>query len=246
MSAALAQVVEDEVAEQAVKQGVRLVLVPSGEAAAESAAPVVVTETAAILGISVSTLGIGLLVVGAAGLGYYLYRRHKVAKARAQPQPVRPHPQVLVPIPPVLVTPCPAAAQPAQTPAEPTVVPVPASQVVPASATRNATQTCPDEVLNKLQAEKDQLAREVPPFDPAAPSSRNRKRMEKVPCSRIKRRLRALEALLAKRWEIQNKCFGGVPDERHKAPLKETEDAIKNTKELEKVNCKPGHPMALL
>jgi hypothetical protein len=109
---------------------------------------------------------------------------------------------------------------------------------------RRPEQTCDDEELDRLQAEKDQLANAIPPFDPAVPDSRNPKRLARAPCSRIKQRLRALEALLAKRWEIQNTCFGGKPDQPHQNEISAVERAIKRTTDLEAINCAKGHPMA--
>ena len=106
------------------------------------------------------------------------------------------------------------------------------------------SQTCDDAVLDQLQSELQQLKKSMPPFDPKSPNSRNPKKLEKVPCSRIKARLKVLKELLAKRWEIQNLCFGGIPDTVHQAQINQIENAIKNTEALEAVNCVPGHPMA--
>lgn len=111
-------------------------------------------------------------------------------------------------------------------------------------ARRNPGQTCDDAVLNQLQKEKDQLAISIPPLDPASPNSRNPKRMAKVPCSRLKQRLQALEALLAKRWEIQNTCFGGKPDKAHQDEINALNKAIEFTKKLADINCASGYPTA--
>lgn len=117
-------------------------------------------------------------------------------------------------------------------------------QVVPKKT--NPDQKCPDAVLAKLQAEKQALADAVPPFDPKSPGTSSAKKLANVPCSRIKARLKALQALLAKRWEIQIECYGGNPDPSHQQAIQETENAIQNAKNLEAVNCAPGHPMSNL
>jgi hypothetical protein len=69
---------------------------------------------------------------------------------------------------------------------------------------RHADQTCKNSRLDELQAEKDELSASIPPFDPKAPDSTNKKRLDKVPCSRIRLRLEAMKKVLEKRWEIQN------------------------------------------
>lgn len=111
---------------------------------------------------------------------------------------------------------------------------------------RYKDQTCKNSRLDELQAEKDLLARSVPPLDPKSPGSWNEKKMAKVPCSRLRQRLEAQKKLLEKRWEIQSECFGGKPDPSHENAIAEVEKAIANTKALEDKNCAPGHPMAEL
>jgi len=105
-------------------------------------------------------------------------------------------------------------------------------------------QTCTNSKLDELQSEKDALAQSVPPLDPSSPGSSNPKRLARVPCSRIRARLSALQALLAKRRQIQTECFGGKADPSHAQALEELARAVENTIALEAVNCAPGHPMA--
>ncbi len=126
--------------------------------------------------------------------------------------------------------------------------PVPPIQPCPKSAPRRHRdkQTCDDPVLDALQAEKDLLTKAVPPLIPATPRSRNPKKLAKVPCSRLRRRLKAQEDLLKKREQIQRECFGGEPDPDHERAISELKKAIVNTKELVGTNCAPGHPMANL
>ena len=109
---------------------------------------------------------------------------------------------------------------------------------------RHADQTCKNSRLDELQAEKDELSASIPLFNPKAPDSTNKKRLDKVPCSRIRLRLEAMKKVLEKRWEIQNECFGGKPDQAHDKTMIQFEQGIANIKKLEAKNCAPGHPMA--
>jgi len=111
---------------------------------------------------------------------------------------------------------------------------------------RHADQTCKNSRLDELQAEKDLLSKSVPPFNPKAPRSKNKEKLDEVPCSRIRLRLEAMKRLLEKRWEIENECFGGKPDPGHDMAMTELEQGIANTEKREKQNCAPGHPMAEL
>ncbi|HEX5750384.1 MAG TPA: hypothetical protein VFZ09_29410 [Archangium sp.] len=111
---------------------------------------------------------------------------------------------------------------------------------------RHADQTCKNSRLDELQEEKDLLTRSVPPLDPKSPRSKNKEKLDKVPCSRIRLRLEAMKRVLEKRWEIENECFGGKPDPRHDLAMIELEKGIANTEKLGKQNCAPGHPMAEL
>ncbi|PTL77053.1 hypothetical protein DAT35_46250 [Vitiosangium sp. GDMCC 1.1324] len=111
---------------------------------------------------------------------------------------------------------------------------------------RHAEQTCKNSRLDELQAEKDKLSASIPPFNPKAPRSKNKEKLDKVPCSRIRLRLEAMKRVLEKRWEIENECFGGKPDPGHDITMAELEQGIENTEKLEKQNCAPGHPMAEL
>jgi hypothetical protein len=52
------------------------------------------------------------------------------------------------------------------------------------------------------------------------------------------------QACLAARWAVQNKCFGGKPDDRHWPPLNQTQDGINNCEALKLINCAKGHSQA--
>ncbi|WP_143177913.1 hypothetical protein [Cystobacter ferrugineus] len=109
---------------------------------------------------------------------------------------------------------------------------------------RHANQTCRNSRLDELEAEKTLLRKAVPPFNPKAPRSTNKKKLGEVPCSRIRLRLEAMKKVLEKRWEIQKECFGGQPDPGHSTTMTELEQGIASIKKLEATNCAPGHPMA--
>jgi hypothetical protein len=109
---------------------------------------------------------------------------------------------------------------------------------------RHANQTCKNSRLDELEAEKTLLSKSVSPFNPKAPRSTNKKKLDEVPCSRIRLRLEAMKKVLEKRWEIQKECFGGRPDPGHNTTMTELEQGIANIKKLEARNCAPGHPMA--
>ncbi|HYO55597.1 hypothetical protein [Archangium sp.] len=111
---------------------------------------------------------------------------------------------------------------------------------------RHAGQTCKNSRLDELQAEKNLLSKSVPPFNPKVPRSKNKEKLDKVPCSRIRLRLEAMKRVLEKRWEIEKECFGGKPDPGHDMTMTELEQGIAKTEKLEKQNCAPGHPMAEL
>ncbi|WP_043432862.1 hypothetical protein [Cystobacter fuscus] len=111
---------------------------------------------------------------------------------------------------------------------------------------RYPNQTCKNSLLDKLEAEKDQLTNEIPRYNPKVPNTKNKKKLDKVPCSRIRLRLDAVKKVLEKRWEIQKKCFGGKPDPGHNTAMTQLEDGLADIKALEAKNCAPGHPMSEL
>lgn len=129
-------------------------------------------------------------------------------------------------------TPPPAQAQP------PAPVPPPAT-----GTRRNAGQTCEDVELDRLQKEKGLACNSgyavQCPKDLSKP-----KKIDKIPCSAVKLSIQQRQACLAARWAVQEKCFGGKPDDRHEPPLEETQRGIDNCEALKVIVCAPGHPMA--
>ena len=109
--------------------------------------------------------------------------------------------------------------------------------------TRHPNQTCTDARLDELQAEKDRICNSIPGTS-CSPGKVSPKRLSRRPCSEIRTRLQALRECYRIRKQIQDECFGGMPDPAHQNALQETQNGIDACEELEKVNCAPGHPMA--
>ncbi|PTL76446.1 hypothetical protein DAT35_49870 [Vitiosangium sp. GDMCC 1.1324] len=107
-------------------------------------------------------------------------------------------------------------------------------------------QTCKNSLLDKLEAKKDQLLREIPRYNPKEHNTKSEKKLDKVPCSKIRLRLEAMKKVLETRWEIQKECFGGKPDSGHNTAMTELEKGLAAAKALEAKNCAPGHPMSEL
>jgi hypothetical protein len=93
---------------------------------------------------------------------------------------------------------------------------------------------------------KDDLIKQVPPFDPKSPRTSNPKKLAKVPCSRLRQRKAALEAVKKQRQDIQDECFENSTDPGHQEAIDQLDSAIANTEEWIAKNCAPGNPMAEL
>ena len=104
-------------------------------------------------------------------------------------------------------------------------------------------QTCSNERLDELQAEKDRICNSIPGKS-CSPSKVSLKRLARRPCSEIRARLETLRACYQIREQIQVECFGGRPDAAHRKALQEIQNAIDACQALEEINCAPGHPMA--
>jgi hypothetical protein len=127
-----------------------------------------------------------------------------------------------------------------------TPVTTPATTPTTGTTTRRyPNQTCDDTLLDQLQATKDQICGRIPGTS-CSPSKVSQKKLDRTPCSMIRLRIQALRDCLAARQNIQNQCFGGVPDAAHQQAMAEIQNAINQCLALEAVNCAPGHPMANL
>ncbi len=116
----------------------------------------------------------------------------------------------------------------------------------PATTTRRyPNQTCDDTLLDQLQATKDQICGRIPGAS-CSPAKVSQKKLDRTPCSMIRLRIQALRNCMRARQDIQDQCFGGVPDAAHQQAMAEIQNAINHCLALEAVNCAPGHPMANL
>ena len=107
---------------------------------------------------------------------------------------------------------------------------------------RYPNQTCEDAELDRLEDEAHDRCDLKKGF--AADCNQNEKKLEMIPCSRIKLSLQQRRACLDARWDVQNKCFGGKPDGPHKDKIDQTQKGIDHCETRKPINCAPGHPMA--
>jgi hypothetical protein len=69
-------------------------------------------------------------------------------------------------------------------------------------------------------------------------------KFDKIPCSTVKLSIQQRQACVAARWVVQDKCFGGKPDDKHKKPIDDHQRGIDNCEALKLKVCAKGHPMA--
>jgi hypothetical protein len=113
------------------------------------------------------------------------------------------------------------------------------------AARRHPTQTCENDVLDKLQKKKDEICNSMPGKS-CSPSKVSPKLLARRPCSQIRLRIKSVKACLQIRQEIQDTCFGGKPDPVHLTVMKGLNDGLAHCVALAAINCAPGHPMANL
>ena len=111
-------------------------------------------------------------------------------------------------------------------------------------------QTCENVELDRLGDDVKNLCKNPKGFAADCPSEKERDDMRKrgrtvnTPCSLVLLSILQRQACLAARWAVQNKCFGGKPDDRHWPPLNQTQGGINNCEALKLIVCATGHPMA--
>jgi len=110
---------------------------------------------------------------------------------------------------------------------------------------RNTNQTCRNDALDTLQAEKDRICNSIPSTPDWSPS-RSQKMLNRIKCSEIQPRIDAFRECLRIRQQIQDECFGGVPDAAHTRVMNELQQSVQNGLQRLQINCAPGHPMANL
>jgi len=116
----------------------------------------------------------------------------------------------------------------------------------PPKARKYPNQTCEDEELAKLEAEKDKLCNDGYAVNckgnPEHPE--DKKRLDTIPCSKIMLSLQQRLACFYHRNLIEDLCFGGVPDEAHKGEIENVKRGAGHCAKLKEINCAEGHPMS--
>lgn len=116
----------------------------------------------------------------------------------------------------------------------------------PPKARKYPNQTCEDEELAKLEAEKTELCESG--FSANCKGKRKyeqeRQRLDSIPCSKVMRSLQERLACLHHRNLIEDLCFGGKPDKGHQEQIDNVKLGIDHCEELKEINCTPGHPMS--
>ncbi|MEH1785070.1 MAG: DUF4157 domain-containing protein [Nostoc sp.] len=129
---------------------------------------------------------------------------------------------------------------------EPEAKPVPQPLPVPVPIPRRyPNQTCEDSVLDTLQQEMHAFCDRIG-GESCSPSKVSPKKLARRPCSEIRQRIQAVQECMRLRENIQEKCFGGQPDQAHQDVIEQLKSGLQHCLDLEKVNCAPGHPMANL
>lgn len=143
--------------------------------------------------------------------------------------PITATPTTATPVPTTTVTATPTATATTTTTSPPIVLP-----------RRWPGQTCENAELDRLGEDVKNLCKSG--F--AAKCSGNEKKLNDTPCSLVLLSIVQRQACLAARWAVQNKCFGGKPDDRHWPPINQTQDGINNCEALKLIVCAKDHPMA--
>lgn len=95
-----------------------------------------------------------------------------------------------------------------------------------------------------MEKEKDDICILPGGYATVCPKEPLKKKYADIPCSLIKLSLQQRQACVAARWDVQNKCFGGKPDDSHKGQIDEVQNGVNNCQEFKLINCAKGHPMA--
>jgi hypothetical protein len=135
-----------------------------------------------------------------------------------------------------------ATSVPAATSAPATTV-VPMATAVP-KARRYPNQTCDDDMLDRLEGEKDKLCYPADGYAAICGGGTSKSKKPLIPCSAIKRGIEQRNLCLKQRSLVQKECFGGKPDAGHKTAIDLVENGIKACEALKLINCAKGHPMA--
>jgi hypothetical protein len=173
-----------------------------------------------------------LVVVGYAVYSVVVY--FLVTKPHTKPRPAPARPQAEDPPKPEPPNPEPqTGSDPKTTDPPPPPPPAPPGRRYP-------NQSCENDELDRLEAEKDKLCKS----SYAADCNINVKKQPKIPCSKILLSLQQRRACLAARNLVQDRCFGGKPDAGHKTQIDAVKNGIGHCEALELINCAKGHPMS--
>lgn len=149
-------------------------------------------------------------------------------------------------VPATTATPAPTTTATPKPNATPTTTSPPIPIGVP--TTRYPNQTCSDAEMARLEGEMHKICDNE--YAATCPSENELKRIRKqgrtldTPCSLVLLSIVQRQACLAARWTVQNICFGGKPDAKHKKPIDDHQRGIDNCEALKLIVCATGHPMA--
>jgi hypothetical protein len=170
-------------------------------------------------------------------IGYLTYTvvvHYLVTRNHTKPRPNPPAPQTDEPPKPEPPKPEPTTGSDPKT-TDPPPPPPPSPP-----ARRYPNQSCENDELDRLEAEKKRLCG----GGYAATCNKNEDKMAKIPCSAILLAIRQRQACRDARKVVQVKCFGGKPDAGHTTAIEQEENAIRRCEALRQINCAKGHPMA--
>jgi hypothetical protein len=178
-------------------------------------------------------------VVVLIGFGYLTYTvvvHYLVTRNHTKPRPHPPAPQTDEPPKPEPPKPEP------QTGSDPKTTDPPPPPPPSPPARRYPNQTCENDVLDALEADKKKLC--YSGYAAACSGNHDKPKFAKIPCSAIQLAIQQRLACKAARQLVQDKCFGGKSDAGHKKAIDQEQDGIDNCEALKLLNCAKGHPMA--
>ncbi|NEP23535.1 DUF4157 domain-containing protein [Moorena sp. SIO3I6] len=104
---------------------------------------------------------------------------------------------------------------------------------------KHSNQTCEDEVLERLQEEKDAICGSIPlpKCKPALDKLKAGKKLKGISVkgmtkNHVINRIIIIQECIDKRQQIQDECFGGKPDQRHEDAINQMKNALENCQEL--------------
>jgi hypothetical protein len=114
------------------------------------------------------------------------------------------------------------------------------SEPVAKATRRRPNQTCDNDELKELEQKKERLCNSG--YETNCRPEKGR--LGRIPCSAIMLSLAQRLLCLRQRNLIQDKCFGGVPDDGHREAIENAERGINHCEALKLTNCAKGHPMS--